>query len=401
MYHLTVNHRHSDSHNTITRPTCPCRRCRRAPRSVSARHHTPALHRALQLLLVSRHIATARMAQLHRQSHMGRTLLPARRKSLRHICPPVRLQFLHSGRQPANARQRLPPPFLLAPHTALHNRQHQRRLLHRRDTCHVLAHRVCTCAHMPTVDTHSTRAVGPVHAPACSHIPHHKSHRRQRLHNSVASHRRPLERSIRRTVGRHILGYTEGQHMGRTARKPRLGLGQRPRIPDAALFMLGMLMGRQGWLLESRLKNWAQVLGWALAAYFPLTGLTTLLPGFIDNENIVRPLLLILTSLSKFCFMLVLVSGILYLWYRTRARRTLARIIPYGRMSMTNYVTQSIIGSFIYYNWGLGMHAHLGITASFLLGIALFCAQYLFCRWWMTRHSHGPFEYAWKRLTWI
>jgi len=169
----------------------------------------------------------------------------------------------------------------------------------------------------------------------------------------------------------------------------------------AALFMLGMLMGRQGWLLESRLKNWAQVLGWALAAYFPLTGLTTLLPGFIDNENIVRPLLLILTSLSKFCFMLVLVSGILYLWYRTRARRTLARIIPYGRMSMTNYVTQSIIGSFIYYNWGLGMHAHLGITASFLLGIALFCAQYLFCRWWMTRHSHGPFEYAWKRLTWI
>ena len=82
----------------------------------------------------------------------------------------------------------------------------------------------------------------------------------------------------------------------------------------AALFMLGMLMGRQGWLLESRLKNWAQVLGWALVAYFPLTGLTTLLPGFIDNENVVRPLLLILTSLSKFCFMLVLVSGILYLW---------------------------------------------------------------------------------------
>ena len=36
---------------------------------------------------------------------------------------------------------------------------------------------------------------------------------------------------------------------------------------------------------ESRLKNWAQVLGWALVAYFPLTGLTTLLPGFIDKGN--------------------------------------------------------------------------------------------------------------------
>ncbi|MFG6381542.1 MAG: DUF418 domain-containing protein [Muribaculum sp.] len=40
-------------------------------------------------------------------------------------------------------------------------------------------------------------------------------------------------------------------------------------------------------------------------------------------------------------------------------------------------------------------------VARCLLGIALFFAQYLFCRWWMTRHSHGPFEYAWKRLTWI
>ncbi len=169
----------------------------------------------------------------------------------------------------------------------------------------------------------------------------------------------------------------------------------------AALFILGMLMGREGWLLESRLKNWAPVLGWALVAYFPLTGLASLLPDFIANENVTRPLLLILTSLSKFCFMLILVSGVLYLWYRTRVRRTLARIIPYGRMSMTNYVTQSMLGSFIYYNWGLGMHARLGITASFLLGIALFFAQYLFCRWWMTRHSHGPFEYAWKRLTWI
>ncbi len=169
----------------------------------------------------------------------------------------------------------------------------------------------------------------------------------------------------------------------------------------AALFILGMLMGREGWLLESRLKNWAPVLGWALVIYFPLTGLASLLPDFIANENVTRPLLLILTSLSKFCFMLILVSGVLYLWYRTRVRDTLARIIPYGRMSMTNYVTQSMIGSFVYYNWGLGMHAHLGITASFLLGIALFLAQYMFCRWWMTRHSHGPFEYAWKRLTWI
>ena len=69
-------------------------------------------------------------------------------------------------------------------------------------------------------------------------------------------------------------------------------------------------------------------------------------------------------------------------------------------MSMTCYVTQSIIGSMLFYNWGFGLHAYLGITASFLVGVGLFFIQYGFCRWWIGRHSHGPLEYAWKRATW-
>ena len=77
----------------------------------------------------------------------------------------------------------------------------------------------------------------------------------------------------------------------------------------------------------------------------------------------------------------------------------LSLLIPYGRMSMTNYVTQGIIGSAIFYHWGL--YAQVGITSSELIGIAIFLTQYMFCRWWMGRHGHGPFEYAWKKATWI
>ena len=169
----------------------------------------------------------------------------------------------------------------------------------------------------------------------------------------------------------------------------------------ASLFILGMLIGRQGWLLRENLHRWAPVMGWALVAFFPLHGLGGMLPAFITNQNVLRPLLVIVNSLAKFSFMLILVSGVLYLYYRTRCKSLLDRIIPYGRMSMTNYVTQSIVGSFLYYNWGLGLHAHLGITYSFLMGVCLFVLQYLFCCWWLKNRSHGPFEYAWKRLTWI
>ena len=170
----------------------------------------------------------------------------------------------------------------------------------------------------------------------------------------------------------------------------------------AGLFMLGMLAGRRGWLLKEALPGWGRVLAVSLAAFFPLHGLTAMIPEFVSNPNVARPLGIIVSSLANFAFMLVLVAGVLYGYYRTtRLRDLMRRIIPYGRMSMTNYVTQSIVGSMIFYNWGFGLHAHLGITASAMVGAGLFVIQYHFCRMWIGRHSHGPMEWAWKKATWI
>lgn len=169
----------------------------------------------------------------------------------------------------------------------------------------------------------------------------------------------------------------------------------------AALFLLGFLAGKRGLFLKENLKIWNKVLCGSLLAFFPLYGLGNMLPGFIDNPSIRTPLLLIISSLYKFAFMFLLVSAILFAYYRTRLQRRLAQIVPYGRMSLTNYITQSIFGSLLFYNWGFGLHDDLGITASFLTGILLFILQFSFCRWWMAHHSHGPMEYLWKRATWL
>lgn len=169
----------------------------------------------------------------------------------------------------------------------------------------------------------------------------------------------------------------------------------------AALFLLGFLAGKRGLFLKENLKIWNKVLCGSLLAFFPLYGLGNMLPGFIDNPSIRTPLLLIISSLYKFAFMLLLVSAILFAYYRTRLQWRLAQIVPYGRMSLTNYITQSIFGSLLFYNWGFGLHDDLGITASFLTGILLFILQFSFCRWWMAHHSHGPMEYLWKRATWL
>lgn len=169
----------------------------------------------------------------------------------------------------------------------------------------------------------------------------------------------------------------------------------------SALFLLGMLIGRRGLFLKAHLPFWGKVLAGALLAFFPLYGLNQMLPDFITHTSILTPLSLIVTSLANFAFMLILVSGILYAFYQTHLHDRLMKITAYGKMSLTNYITQSIVGSLLYYHWGFALHNQLGITASFLVGVLFFLVQFGCCRWWMNRHSHGQLEYLWKRATWL
>lgn len=168
----------------------------------------------------------------------------------------------------------------------------------------------------------------------------------------------------------------------------------------AGLFMAGMLIGRQGWFGRKYLRVWQRALAVALIGFFPLYGLNNMVDNYIADPNILAPLKVILSSLANVCFMLILVCGVITGYYCSRRiSRVLAALIPYGKLSMTNYVTQGIIGSAIFYHWGL--HTRLGITGSVFVGAFIFIVQYIFCRYWVGRHGHGPLEYLWKRATWI
>ncbi|MEG0467138.1 MAG: DUF418 domain-containing protein [Mucinivorans sp.] len=172
----------------------------------------------------------------------------------------------------------------------------------------------------------------------------------------------------------------------------------------AALFMLGMVVGRTNFISPSPTvsRRMVFVLLAGLVAFFPLYGLSNMVPRFIDNQAILKPLLLILNSLHKVAFMAFLVGSIVWLYYNTtKISNLLSHLRPYGRMSLTNYVTQSIIGATLFYGWGFALHQYLGITYSFFVGVAIFFVQLAFCRWWMKRHKHGPLEGLWKKATWV
>lgn len=176
------------------------------------------------------------------------------------------------------------------------------------------------------------------------------------------------------------------------------------RIPQtAALFLFGLLIGRKGYFLYSKENEqlWLKSLGIALICFFPLYGLYNMLPDFISHKPILEPLQLIIYSLRNLSFTIVLVTGILLAFYRAKDRTFLMRLAPYGKMSLTNYIGQSIIGSLFFYHWGFELGRYLGITYSFIFGIIFVVVQMFFCTWWLRKFKHGPFEWLWRKLTWI
>ena len=73
----------------------------------------------------------------------------------------------------------------------------------------------------------------------------------------------------------------------------------------------------------------------------------------------------------------------------------------YGRMSLTNYITQSIAGAIIYFPFGLYLAPYCGYTLSLFIGFVLFLLQVQFCKWWLKGHKQGPLESLWHKWTWM
>jgi uncharacterized protein len=77
----------------------------------------------------------------------------------------------------------------------------------------------------------------------------------------------------------------------------------------------------------------------------------------------------------------------------------LALLAPAGRMALSNYLTQSIVCTLIFYSYGLGYFEQLPRTWQLPFAVAFWSLQLLLSRWWLARYTMGPAEYVWRWLT--
>ena len=192
-----------------------------------------------------------------------------------------------------------------------------------------------------------------------------------------------------------------------------------------ALFLFGLWAGRrrvfedvEGHLgLWRRLRRWA---GWSTLALPLLTAALVFAgramsggpshggaPAGAAGGGAEGPDLTSWPVISGLCLFDVW-NGIMTLFYvavfvllfrRPRWQPRLLRCAAVGRMALSSYVTQTLIGAFVFFGFGFGLLGKVGNSVTLLAGAALFALQMWACARWLERFRFGPVEWLWRSAT--
>lgn len=86
---------------------------------------------------------------------------------------------------------------------------------------------------------------------------------------------------------------------------------------------------------------------------------------------------------------------VLWVW-SGRAEAFRLRLQDIGRMALSNYLLQSVIGTTLFYSWGFGRFDRWSFPVLLLVVLGVWVANAAFTRWWLRRHVMGPVEWAWR-----
>ena len=170
-----------------------------------------------------------------------------------------------------------------------------------------------------------------------------------------------------------------------------------------SLFMFGVLLGRKKLFSQSLGNNrfWLNVLIISITVFVPIYIYQINIYNIFISKSIGHSIEVIIRSWTNVLFMLVLVSGFVLLFHKKRWNKILSILSPIGKMSLSNYIFQSIVGSMLYYGFGLELYKYTGATYSLLISILLSIFMGYFSFWWMKNHKRGPLETIWHNVTWM
>ncbi|MBX2899346.1 MAG: DUF418 domain-containing protein [Cyclobacteriaceae bacterium] len=97
----------------------------------------------------------------------------------------------------------------------------------------------------------------------------------------------------------------------------------------------------------------------------------------------------------------IYVAAVILLFQKEKWHARLMKLYAPGRMGLTTYLVQGLVGTLLFFGFGFGLLGEIGALTSAGLGLLLFILQSYFSSWWLARFKYGPAEWAWRSLTYL
>ncbi|PTJ81874.1 DUF418 domain-containing protein [Mammaliicoccus sciuri] len=82
-------------------------------------------------------------------------------------------------------------------------------------------------------------------------------------------------------------------------------------------------------------------------------------------------------------------------------RKILTPLQSIGKLSLTTYISQSIICIIIFYGVGLNYYGKLPVLTIYIIGIVIYCVQLILSYLYLLKFKQGPLEKLWRKVTYL
>lgn len=170
-----------------------------------------------------------------------------------------------------------------------------------------------------------------------------------------------------------------------------------------AMFALGLVGGRANWFADApallrRTRPWLPaLLLLALAA-------NIVFAIYFDRQNTdpaswVSLATEVCAALGTPSLAALYVLGTLWVLERPAGRRCLRSLGDLGRMTLTHYLLQSIIGMGLIHTLANHLPGPITPPMGVVLSVVILAGQIALSVWWLRRHRFGPVEWFWRSAT--
>ncbi|WP_062352124.1 DUF418 domain-containing protein [Bacillus kwashiorkori] len=93
------------------------------------------------------------------------------------------------------------------------------------------------------------------------------------------------------------------------------------------------------------------------------------------------------------------ISLIYFLANLPASKNLLRPLANVGKMSLSNYLFQSVVCSIIFFSYGFGLYGQVSYYQSNILAIVIFFLQIIISSLWLKYYRMGPLEWIWRGFT--